>query len=80
MYIECAIIVQIKLCLLYLKMIKNIFKSIRLSKNTKLTFKQFSSQEEKVYTSFGFKTVKKEDRQTLVNKFPSWINFMAIIN
>jgi hypothetical protein len=41
------------------------FKLLKLTKNVK--YRQFSTQQEKDYTSFGFKTVKKEDRQDLVN-------------
>ncbi len=48
-------------------MMKNL-KIFKLVKIIKFNIRQFSTEQNNEYgNNFGFKTVKKEDRQTLVN-------------
>ena len=48
-------------------MMMKYLKNFKFPKSVKFTPRQFSTNQEKDYTSFGFKTVKKEERQGLVN-------------
>jgi hypothetical protein len=56
------------------KFLKIVYKTnvnkdiINNNKFSKFTFKNFSDKPEENYTSFGYKTVKKDDRQNMVNQ------------